>query len=107
MVGTEVGADPVSDSALQPALWPLEPPLLHRRTTTDLAMDTTGRDITHPDLMPIMADQSITALGTTIAGERLLTGKGKGPVHPGPFLGLRCEEPVSRGDSPHRVGEPG
>ena len=57
-------------------------------------MDTTGRDITHPDLMPIMADQSITALGT-IAGERLLTGKGKGPVHPGLFLGLRCEEPIS------------
>jgi hypothetical protein len=106
VVGTEVGADPVSDSALQPALWPLEPPLLHRRTTTDLAMDTTGPDIIHRGLMPIMADQSTTALGT-IAGARLLTGKGKGPVHPGPFLGLRCEQPVSRGDSPHRVGEPG
>ena len=48
-------------------------------------MDTTGRDITHPGLMPIMAAQSITVLDT-IAGERLLTGKGKGPVHPGLFL---------------------
>jgi len=79
VVGTEVGADRVSDSDLQPALWQLEPPLLHRRTTTDLVMDTMGRDITAPHLMPIMAVQSITAPGI-IAGERLLTGKEKGPV---------------------------
>lgn len=47
-------------------------------------MDTTGRDITHPGLMPIMAAQSITVLDT-IAGERLLTGKEEGPGSSGPF----------------------
>ena len=86
--------DPVSDSALQPALWPLEPLPPLRRTTTDLAMDTTGRDTTHPDLMLIMAGQSITALGT-IAGEHLLTGKEKGPVHPGLFLSLKMRGALS------------
>jgi hypothetical protein len=41
-----------------------------------------------------MAGQSITALGT-IAGERLLTGKEKGPVHPGLFLSLKMRRALS------------
>jgi hypothetical protein len=54
--------------------WPLELPLLLRRTTTDLATATTGRDTTYPDLTLIMAVRFIMDRGT-IAGEHLLTGK--------------------------------
>jgi hypothetical protein len=74
VAGTEVGSDQVSDSGLQPVLWPLELPLLLRRTTTDLATATTGRDTTYPDLTLIMAVRFIMDRGT-IAGEHLLTGK--------------------------------
>jgi hypothetical protein len=89
VVGTEVGADPASDLGWQPVLWPLAPLLQLHRTTTDLAMATTGRDTTVPDLTPITAVRSITDRGT-IAGEHLHTGKVKGPVNPGPFYRRRC-----------------